>query len=191
MTVTRNQQNVKIPQVDLTAAVWKVLSPLVVVNVKVYINEKNHVFSYVFLFPRLSSVLTLYWNLIFKYKLDRHSCFFLVTSDNVGLLVHFAESHKILLYITDVDECEEGQHNCDKNADCGNRIGGYSCTCKQGYEGDGRTCKGTLDAAKLSSLVEIRECLYTIPSTDLLLLTQSLRTIKSVYVCEILHTFEI
>lgn len=130
-----------------------------------------------FFFFRGFQVFWLYWNLIFKYKLDRHSWFFLVTSDNVGLLVHFAESHKILLYITDIDECEEGQHDCDKNADCGNRIGGYSCTCKQGYEGDGRTCKGTLDAAKLSSLVEIRECLYTIPSTDLLLLTQSLRTI--------------
>lgn len=76
MTVTRNQQNVKIPQVDLTAAVWKVLSPLVVVNVKVYINEKNHVFSYVFLFPRLSSILTLYWNLIFKYKLIDIPVFF-------------------------------------------------------------------------------------------------------------------
>ena len=31
---------------------------------------------------------------------------------------------------------------CDENADCANTDGSYSCTCKQGFTGDGKTCEG-------------------------------------------------
>lgn len=40
----------------------------------------------------------------------------------------------------DVDECSTGTHDCDPNADCTNEVGGFECTCKDGYMGDGRTC---------------------------------------------------
>ena len=45
-----------------------------------------------------------------------------------------------MLLSTDIDECERGLDNCDVNADCTNSIGSLSCTCVQGYSGDGVTC---------------------------------------------------
>ncbi|KAL9964700.1 hypothetical protein ACROYT_G028376 [Oculina patagonica] len=39
----------------------------------------------------------------------------------------------------DVDECEVD--NCDVNADCTNIAGSYKCTCRAGFEGDGKNCK--------------------------------------------------
>ena len=39
------------------------------------------------------------------------------------------------------DECRSGDHNCSENALCTNTYGSYACTCKQGYSGDGHTCK--------------------------------------------------
>ena len=40
----------------------------------------------------------------------------------------------------DVDECGNGTHNCDTNATCSNRIGGFDCACNAGFSGDGSTC---------------------------------------------------
>ncbi|XP_068736765.1 uncharacterized protein [Montipora capricornis] len=39
----------------------------------------------------------------------------------------------------DIDECSS-ENNCDVNARCMNTIGSYNCTCKKGYQGDGRNC---------------------------------------------------
>ena len=33
-------------------------------------------------------------------------------------------------------------HNCDRNELCKNTEGSFSCTCKPGYKGDGKKCKG-------------------------------------------------
>ena len=35
----------------------------------------------------------------------------------------------------------EGDHDCDEMADCTNLNGSYSCACRQGYEGDGFSCR--------------------------------------------------
>ncbi|XP_052807842.1 mucin-like protein [Mya arenaria] len=35
---------------------------------------------------------------------------------------------------TDIDECTTGQHNCHRNANCTNIIGGFKCICKNGYD---------------------------------------------------------
>ncbi len=40
----------------------------------------------------------------------------------------------------DIDECANGSDNCSENAICVNTDGGFTCTCKAGYEGDGITC---------------------------------------------------
>ncbi|MBN1944488.1 MAG: hypothetical protein JW797_02375 [Bradymonadales bacterium] len=40
----------------------------------------------------------------------------------------------------DVDECAEGTDNCSANATCTNTADGYTCTCNQGYTGDGVIC---------------------------------------------------
>ena len=43
---------------------------------------------------------------------------------------------------SDVDECTSSSPVCDVNAMCQNTHGSFSCTCKIGYYGDGKTCKG-------------------------------------------------
>ncbi len=43
---------------------------------------------------------------------------------------------------TDIDECSTNEHLCGENAVCENTPGSYRCKCKEGYEGDGKVCKG-------------------------------------------------
>ena len=40
----------------------------------------------------------------------------------------------------DIDECAEGTHNCDEGAKCNNTNGSFTCTCMEGYTGNGTTC---------------------------------------------------
>ena len=47
------------------------------------------------------------------------------------------------LILTDINECEEGTHNCSNFARCVDMPLGYGCECRIGYEGDGVTCTGT------------------------------------------------
>lgn len=42
----------------------------------------------------------------------------------------------------DVDECSDKADDCDVNADCTNTDGSFYCTCRSGFEGNGRSCKG-------------------------------------------------
>ena len=49
---------------------------------------------------------------------------------------------KLILYVVDVDECTASSPVCHVNATCNNAIGSYQCTCKPGYAGDGKTCRG-------------------------------------------------
>ena len=51
----------------------------------------------------------------------------------------------------DINECENGQHDCDAHAFCRNTIGSYSCTCGIGYEGDGIQCSATHAVLVLST----------------------------------------
>ena len=43
---------------------------------------------------------------------------------------------------SDVDECTASSPVCDVNANCTDTRGSYRCTCKSGFSGDGKTCKG-------------------------------------------------
>ena len=42
----------------------------------------------------------------------------------------------------DINECTTGLFPCDSNANCANNLGSYTCTCKTGFTGDGKTCTG-------------------------------------------------
>lgn len=43
----------------------------------------------------------------------------------------------------DINECATPTTYCDTNATCSNTTGGYTCSCKTGYSGDGTKCPGT------------------------------------------------
>ena len=51
----------------------------------------------------------------------------------------------ILITYVDINECEQVPLVCDDNATCNNTIGNYSCTCNEGFSGEGEfgTCEGT------------------------------------------------
>jgi len=40
----------------------------------------------------------------------------------------------------DIDECSTNNGGCDAHSDCTNIIGNFSCSCNEGYSGDGFTC---------------------------------------------------
>ncbi|XP_060558687.1 uncharacterized protein LOC132718978 [Ruditapes philippinarum] len=40
-----------------------------------------------------------------------------------------------------INECEDGTHDCSEYAECTDTPGGYVCTCFNGYKGDGKSCE--------------------------------------------------
>ena len=46
-------------------------------------------------------------------------------------------------FIPDIDECSSA-NECHQNALCNNTKGSYNCTCKDGFEGDGKNCTGEI-----------------------------------------------
>ena len=62
-----------------------------------------------------------------------------ITSINTLVCDHFI---KFSLFISDINECQEGTDSCDdeSRAECNNTDGSYSCSCTPGYSGDGINC---------------------------------------------------
>ena len=42
-----------------------------------------------------------------------------------------------MLYFSDINECEEMNITCDRNAECMDIMGSYACVCHPGYTGNG------------------------------------------------------
>ena len=51
-------------------------------------------------------------------------------------------SNDIIFAVSDIDECTDGTHDCDVNAECNNTQGSHNCTCKDGFHGNGTNCAG-------------------------------------------------
>ena len=70
-----------------------------------------------------------------------------------------------LFYLTlDIDECSADSSQCDENADCTNSDGSYSCTCRQGFTGNGTVCGGTCEAVAKYYLEDFDGCVGGVES---------------------------
>ena len=49
---------------------------------------------------------------------------------------------KVCMSLIDINECSGSPSVCDVNANCQNNKGSYVCSCKVGFTGDGKVCKG-------------------------------------------------
>ena len=46
------------------------------------------------------------------------------------------------IFTTDINECDRGTHSCHQFASCTNTVGNLTCSCLDGFAGDGLTCNG-------------------------------------------------
>lgn len=53
-------------------------------------------------------------------------------------------SDRIILFLSDIDECTENGNPCDENAECFNDDGSFACICKDGFTRNGTVCLGEL-----------------------------------------------
>ena len=61
------------------------------------------------------------------------------------MLMYFEYLHFQFRLFSDLDECQ-GQSNCHEDASCKNTHGSYTCTCKKGFEGNGKHCEAKSNA---------------------------------------------
>lgn len=72
-----------------------------------------------------------------------------VNSDNIKILPTILSGQPFCTWTDiwlclDMNECSANSNNCDVNAVCKNSQGSYTCTCRAGYTGDGKTCSGKM-----------------------------------------------
>ena len=69
---------------------------------------------------------------------------FTVQDELKGTFILDTQNNIWLIYFSpDVNECSADSKPCDDNADCSNTEGSYSCRCKSGFTGNGKTCQGS------------------------------------------------
>ena len=75
-----------------------------------------------------------------------------------GLSIHLFTWN--LKLISDIDECVADTHNCSSDAFCNNTHGSFNCSCKPGYEGDGKNCTGNIHFGLISAWRQKLFCLF-------------------------------
>ena len=58
----------------------------------------------------------------------------------------------------DLNECSSNSDDCHVNATCHNTVGSYTCSCKPGYKGDGRTCSPYGKKNELNHVLQNPRC---------------------------------
>ena len=67
--------------------------------------------------------------------------------------------HNIIIIVTiDVNECVVGEHNCDRNATCYNTDGSFTCSCNEGFYGNGELCSPIGKTINDHTINNIKEC---------------------------------
>ena len=61
---------------------------------------------------------------------------------HVFILVNLYWGLMFCCVVIDVNECANNNGNCHSQANCTNTPGTFTCTCLDGYSGDGITCSG-------------------------------------------------
>ena len=74
------------------------------------------------------------------FSVEKHDASGVLQTEFFPLIICFlCLSHFILL---DVNECAASSSSCSSNALCTNNVGSYSCSCKAGFTGNGKSCIG-------------------------------------------------
>mgnify|MGYP001798054673 CR=1 FL=1 len=94
--------------------------------------------GWVGILPYIWSSLLPHLSFLFISQALRHS---LVVNISILCANPFQLLRKFFL-TPDVNECKDRSHRCDKNANCTNTDGSYTCMCRSGYSGDGYNCSG-------------------------------------------------
>ena len=55
---------------------------------------------------------------------------------------NFVFIYLFIFFSLDINECVRELYKCSSDAFCNNTKGSYNCTCKPGFTGNGRECKG-------------------------------------------------
>ena len=68
-----------------------------------------------------------------------------------------------MLNCVDVNECADDTDDCGENATCGNNVGSFTCTCNNGFTGDGRVCEPLVSptgykVGATNTCVDVNEC---------------------------------
>ena len=87
---------------------------------------------------------------------------------------------------SDINECDNNEHNCHVNANCTDTDGSFLCTCHSGYEGNGTNCTSEFVQNLIRNIVLLTlktstKC-QTIEysSTSLVIVTDLLQTLMNV-----------
>ena len=88
---------------------------------------------------RMPTVLMWWEDLTVPVTLDSLEMVLSVRVSGITINVHNITKMLITVFI-DVNECDEGIHNCHENANCSDVVGGFNCTCNSGFTGSGTFC---------------------------------------------------
>lgn len=76
---------------------------------------------------------------LFFSSIKDNNCFLLLEPCSAVLMSDEDVVNWAYAQCPDVDECDLGLDDCHPDAICTNTHGSYSCQCKRGFNGDGRT----------------------------------------------------
>ena len=94
----------------------------------------------------LSFIFTYICNLFIKLVRENNKTFKKHFTRKEAHVVSFTVLDMLKIFASllniDVNECTAFPNVCGANTDCNNTDGSYTCICKAGYTGDGKTCSG-------------------------------------------------